>query len=203
MHLRIKNQESTIPCCSGCLMRCAGILLYLCTFLSVFSKCPVISARGMNGILVHLFYVRLFKEAVGLISFILMHYNASPDRAHLVDELKKSQDIYLMNWVTRSCVLNQIRHVSGKKWSSLSTFWKYSRPENNWKCETTWNMDPSYLPHFQYEVTLWKLYCYSSGVQTLLIYIYFLQTLPHTVWCKWFLRNIMCVHNIYWTFMLN
>lgn len=56
------------------------------------------AVRSKNNIIIH--YVCLFSDAVGPDS-ILINYNGSRDRAHLVDEFQESGDFCLMYWSAR------------------------------------------------------------------------------------------------------
>lgn len=79
----------------------------------------------IEDILVH--YIRLFSDTVGL-DFILMVYNAHPNRAHQVNEFLVSEDTHLMDWPARTPDINAIKHVwddlgrtNGIRFSSLRT----------------------------------------------------------------------------------
>ncbi|GFU79196.1 acetylcholinesterase-1 [Trichonephila clavipes] len=55
-------------------------------------------------------HVRLFRGAMGA-EFLLMHNNARPQRANIVDECLQSEDISRMAWPAYSPDLNPIEYV--------------------------------------------------------------------------------------------
>lgn len=127
----------------------AGIILDGWTLLSVFGKDSMTSVRCRDNIL--LAYAKLFRDAVGL-NFILMDYNAVPDKCQLADE-----NFCLLDWPARSPDINQIETAWDILWRKAGTRVSppknQSRPENNVSCELKLKTIGTYkLPDFAVRV---------------------------------------------------
>ncbi|GBL86859.1 hypothetical protein AVEN_96083-1 [Araneus ventricosus] len=168
------------------------------TPLHVFERGTVTGVRYRDEILEP--YVRLFRGAVGP-EFILMG-----DRALLVDEFLKSEDIRRMDWPARSPDLNPIQHVWDALRRAIAT--RNPPPRTIQEMKTTllneWDQLPQEMINCLTSSMKSRCKACKRGPYTLLtFFLFILQPLFHNFRLQRVLRrSCVCIIIVEWLFAL-